>query len=218
MKGSELHKTWAWAGFALGLFLIVLQGTITIPLRMAEGGGPLRALVFYFSFFTIIANAGLVLVYFAVASGRARLKALAGPTARTMMAGAILVVMLVYALVLQPLWDPQGLMLWADIGLHYVAPLVYLAWWLAGPHPVRLRWGRAGVMMILPAAYGVWVIVRGLWIGRWPYPFVSLPDLGWGAMLVNMAVMLAVFLAAFLAAIAVSRAMNARARFGLLPR
>lgn len=218
MKGNELHKTWAWVGFALGLFLIVLQGTITIPLRMAEGGGPFRALVFYFSFFTIVANTGLVLVYFAVASGRRRLKALAGPTARAMLAGAIAVVMLVYALVLQPLWSPTGLMWWTDLGLHYVAPILYLAWWVAGPHPVRLRWQRAGVMMILPLAYGAWVIVRGLWIGRWPYPFVSLPDLGWGGMLANMAVMLVVFLAAFLAAIAVSRAMHARARYGLLAR
>jgi len=213
---KDLHDKLAWAGFALGIFLIVLQGTITIPLRMAEGGGPFRALVFYFSYFTILTNTGLVLVYFAAASGRRRLRALAGPTARTLMAGSILVVMVIYALLLAPVWKPEGLMKWTDIGLHYVAPLLYLVWWLSGPHPVPLRWERAAVMMTYPLAYCVWILARGAVIDRWPYPFVSVPDLGWARVIANIAGMAILFLIVFLAFIALTRMLNTRARYGRL--
>lgn len=215
---KEWHENLAWAGVALGIFLIVLQGTMVIPARMAEGGGPLRALVFYFSYFTILTNTGLVLVYFAAASGRRRLRFLAGPTARTMMAGSILMVMLVYALVLAPLWNPRGLMLVTDIGLHYLAPVLFLVWWLSGPHPVPLRWERALVMMIYPLGYCVWVIGRGLVIDRWPYPFVHVPDLGWGRVIANFSGMAVVFLLVFLALIALGRVLHGRTRLGRLRR
>lgn len=215
---TDLHTTIAWIGFVLGLFLITLQATQSIPLRMAEGGGFFRALVFFFSFFTILTNLGVTLVYLAVASGQPRLRFLAGPTARTLLAGSIFVVMMIYALVLQSLWNPQGLMWVADMGLHYVAPILFLVWWLIGPHPVRLRWGRVGVMMLYPVIYLVWVVVRGVSIGRWPYPFVSVPDLGWGRVLVNMTGMAVLFLVVFLGVIALSRALNARSRYGLLAR
>lgn len=216
--GADWHRKLAWAGFVLGVVLVVLQGAMVIPQRMAEGGGPFRALVFYFSFFTILTNTGVALVYLAVASGRRRLRALAGPTARTMMAGSIFVVMVIYALLLAPITDFRGLMRVLDIGLHYVAPVLYLAWWLAGPHPVRLRWGRAAVMMAYPLGYCAWVLVRGVAIGRWPYPFVSVPDLGWARVLLNMAGLAVLFALVFLAAIAISRALHARSRYGLLLR
>jgi hypothetical protein len=215
---KDMHTTIAWIGFALGLFLITLQATQTIPLRMAEGGGIFRALVFFFSFFTILTNLGVTLVYFAVASGSPRVRFLAGPTARAMMAGSIFVVMVIYAALLQSAWNPQGLMKLSDIGLHYVAPILFLVWWAIGPHPVRLRWGRVGVMMLYPVIYLVWVVIRGISIGRWPYPFVSVPDLGWGQVLVNMVAMAVLFVVVFLGAIALSRALNARSRYGLLPR
>lgn len=215
---TEMHRNIAWAGAGLGILLIVLQGTMAIPARMAEGGGFWRALVYYFSYFTIWTNTGLVLVYFAVAAGRKRLRFLTGPTARTLMAGSILIVMIIYAVLLAPVWNPQGLMLLTDIGLHYVAPVLYLVWWALGPHPVRLRYGRAAVMMVYPVAYCVWVIVRGLTIGRWPYPFVDVSTLGWGPVLLNMAGLSLVFAAVFLGAIGLSRRLHARARFGGLAR
>ena len=215
---NETHRRIAWVGMTLGLLLLILQAFITIPLRMTEGGGFFFALVFYFSFFTILTNTGLVRVYAAGLSGWRRLRFLAGPTARTMMAGAILVVMLVYALLLAPLWNPQGLERLLDVGLHYVAPALYLIWWVVGPHPVRLRYGRVLVMMIYPLGYCVWVIARGITIERWPYPFVSVPELGWGQVLMNMAGLALVFVAVYFAAVAIARRLHARARFGHLMR
>jgi len=212
--GRNWHENLAWAGIGLGLFLIVLQGTITIPLRMTEGGGPWRALVYYLSFLTIWTNIGLVLIYAAAVSGWRGLRVLSGPTARTLMAGSIFMVMAVYAVLLAPVWNPTGLARVADAGLHYLTPALYLGWWLAGPHPVRLRWGRAGVMMLYPVVYCAWIIFRGMAIDRWPYPFVDVSVLGWGQVMTNMAFLALAFLAVYLAAIALGRTLHQRRRFG----
>lgn len=218
MTRNDWHTKLAWAGLGLGLFLVTLQASQIIPLRMAEGGGFGRALVFFFSYLTILTNLGVALVYFASASRKKALRSLAGPTARAMMAGSIFAVMAAHLAQLLPGWNPQGLARLTDLALHYLTPLVFLFWWLTGPHPVHLRWSRVGVMMIYPLAYAVWVVFRGVTIGRWPYPFVSVPDLGWGQVLVNLALMLVIFALVYLAAVALSRTLNARARYGVLSR
>ena len=215
MTGS-LHVRLAWLGAALGAVLVIAQGFYTIPARMAEGGGIWRALVFYLSFFTIWTNTLLVVIYVAYASALPGLRALAGPTARTLGAGSILLVMVIYAILLSPLNPVTGVERALDTGLHYVAPVLFLVWWALGPHPVPLRWSRAAVMMAWPVGYMVWIIARGLVIDRWPYPFVSLPDLGWGRLVVNLCGLAIVFALVFLALIALSRALHRRNRYGVM--
>ena len=215
MQGS-LHVRLAWLGAVLGLALVIGQAFFTIPMRMEEGGGFLFALVFYLSFFTIWTNILAVVVYYAYASGSSGLRALAGPTARTLVAGSMLVVMGVHAVMLAPLYDPQGLERVLDTGLHYVAPLLFLFWWLAGPHPVALRWQRALIMLAWPVGYAVWIVSRGLVIDRWPYPFLTLLDLGWGRMLGNIAGFTLLFALVFLVMIALSRLLHQRNRRGMM--
>lgn len=215
MNGST-HVRLAWIGAALGVILVIGQAFFIIPVRMAEGGGFWRALVFYFSFFTIWTNTLAVVVYVAYASALPALRTVAGPTARTLIAGSFLVVMAVYAALPAPLYNPQGLERALDTGLHYVAPILFLFWWALGPHPVPLRWSRVSVMMAFPVGYAVWIVSRGLVIDRWPYPFMSLPDLGWGRLLANIAGFTLIFLLVFLALIAVSRALHQRNPRGMM--
>lgn len=217
MRGDGLARL-GWAGVALGLALLILQGAITIPARMAEGGGPLRALVFFFSYLGIVVLAGQTLVWFAAVSGRRRLRGLSGPTARAMMAGAGVALMLVHMPLLSPATAAPGFAGLVDLGVHYLVPLLFLVWWLLGPHPVRLRWGRVGVMLALPIGYAVWVLVRGALIGRWPYPFTAVPDLGWTRVILNLAGLTLAFGLVFLAVVAASRVLHSRARFGLTAR
>ena len=51
------------AGLAVGLFALILQFCITVPASMMVGRGLFGSIVFYFSFFTILTNIGVVLVY-----------------------------------------------------------------------------------------------------------------------------------------------------------
>ena len=208
------HRMLALAGVALGMVVLIWQGSITIPARMLEGGGPFRALVFYLSFLGVLVVLGQMAVWSASSRARPVLPWLAGPTARVTMAASGLVAILLHAPLLVA-GTGGGL---ADLAVHYLVPLAFIVWWVLGPHPVALRWARILPMLAVPVGYAVWVVVRGVTIGRWPYPFVSLPDLGWAQLLINLAGLVLVFALVFLAAIAASRTLHTRARFGLLGR
>lgn len=211
---GRVHRVLALAGVGLGLVVLLWQGSVTIPARMAEGGGPFRALVFYLSFLGVLVVIGQMLVWSASARARPMLPWLAGPSARVMMAGAGMVVILLHAPLLAAGTGGGP----SDLALHYLVPLAFVVWWVIGPHPVRLRWSRVVPMMAIPVGYVLWVVVRGVTIGRWPYPFVNVPDLGWTRGLINMGGLVVVFALVFLAAIAASHTMHARARHGLLAR
>ena len=210
------HATLAWAGLALGLVVLALQGAQTMPARMAEGGGALRALVFYFSYFSVIALAGQVLVWLASAWGIGLLRGLAGPTARTLMAGTGLAVMIGHASGLMTIGLPAPNPLLIDLALHYLMPLVFLTWWATGPHPVNLRWGRLRAMAILPVGFALWVVIRGIAIGRWPYPAVAMPEIGWLWGLVNLGLGVVVGVLALAVALALSKLLHRVARHGML--
>ena len=215
MRNPSWQIRLAWAGVALGLVLLIVQSFYTIPARMAEGGGFWRALVFYLSYFTSWAAILAVLVWFAHASALPGLRTLAGPTARTLVAGAMLMLMGAHALLGPPV-TPQGFERLLDLALHYLLPLLFLLWWLTGPHPVPLRWQRMTVMLALPVGYAVWIVSRGLAIDRWPYSFMSLPAQGWGGLLANIVIMTALFAFVYAALIAVSRVLHHSRRFGAL--
>lgn len=213
---GALHRLLALAGFALGCALLILQATLTIPLRMEQGDSVLRSVVFLFSYFTILANLGVTVVYLAALTGWRGLSALRRPAVRTMMAAFITIVMMVYHLVLAAIWAPEGLMKLADQGLHYAAPILYLAWWLLGPHEKPIRFAKAAPMLLVPLSYAAYALIRGALTGRYPYPFLDVPSLGHAAVAVNVAGLCAVFAVTCLLAIAISRAMHRIAPQGLL--
>ncbi|MCC5987689.1 MAG: Pr6Pr family membrane protein [Pararhodobacter sp.] len=215
MRNPSWQIRLAWAGAVLGLALLIAQAFYTIPARMAEGGGFWRALVFYFSYFTTWAATLAVLVWFAHASARPALHAIAGPTARTLVAGAMMMLIGGHSLLVAPV-PVQGIEWALVLALNYLLPLAFCFWWLFGPHPVPLRWQRLLVMLALPVGYGVWIVSRGLVIDRWPYPFLSLPELGWGGLVFNIVVMTALFAFVYAALIAVSRVMHRSNRHGLM--
>ena len=203
-----LHNLLALAGLMLGAGALGLQAGLVIPMQMQRGDSMPRALVFFFSFFTILTNLAAVLVYYAALAGWRRLSA---PGVRTMIAAYIFVVMVVYHLILAPLWSPQGWWLVADHALHTAAPLLYIAWWLSGPHPRLLRYGRLWLMLLPPLAYGGYALLRGAVSGRYPYPFLDASALGYPAVAINLLGMAAGFALVCAAAIALSRTRHAKA-------
>jgi hypothetical protein len=128
----------AIAGLCIGLVALVLQFSITIPASILAGRSRLASLIFYLSFFTILTNIGAVLVYSAVLTGRPDW--FGSPRTRAGVAVAIAVVMIVYAAILARLWQPAGLFLLCDMLLHYLTPVLYLAWWLYAGADGSTRW------------------------------------------------------------------------------
>jgi hypothetical protein len=150
----------------------------------------------FFSYFTILSNLLVLLVTAsaALAPESASGSWFAGPVVRGGVALYIGVTMGIYATVLRQLWEPQGAQWWADSGLHYAVPTLYLAWWLfAVPHGA-LRWMHVPRWLLFPAGYLCWVFVRGAWAREYPYPFLDLAARDLPAVLRSCAGVFALFL------------------------
>ncbi|MFZ1772906.1 MAG: Pr6Pr family membrane protein [Rhizobiaceae bacterium] len=199
-----MDKPLAITGFAVGAFAVILQFALTIPARMNAGRDLAEALVFFFSFFTILTNIGAVLVY-AASLLRGRLSFFATPLARAAIAVCITIVGLVYATVLAKIWAPEGLFWLCDVLLHYAAPVIYALWWLTAGRSGTLQWSDAPRMLVFPVLYLVYAMMRGLLTGLYPYPFIDAAALGLGPALVNAAVVALVFLVFSFGAVALDR-------------
>lgn len=175
-----------WIGFVLGAAALILQFAIAIPLRLSNGDSFGGAVVFYFSFFTILTNLMLVLIYSSELWPWSWLGWLRSPVTRAMMAAAITLVMVFYHFVLAPTWDPEGWALVADTALHYATPLVYLAWWVATVRHGQLKWADIPAMLVPPTLYLIYVLVRGAAIGEYPYPILEADVIGYGAVALNV--------------------------------
>jgi hypothetical protein len=190
------------AGFALGLFALLLQLWLTIPARMAAGHGLIEAIVFYFSFFTILSNIAAVGVYAgALFPGKVKLfDRLNSATPRATIAVCITIVGLVYATVLAKIWAPEGLFWLCDVLLHYAAPVIFVVWWLLIGRSGTLRFADAIKFLPAPILYLIYALVRGAFTGTYPYPFLDVTALGSTSVAVNcLGVALLFFLFSLLA-------------------
>ena len=187
----------AWFALMLQLYLVIVQSP--------PGLAMLGELITYFSFFTILTNLLVALVFTAVAM---RAAAFSSPSVQGGTAVYIAIVGIVYQLLLRQLWNPQGAQLLADMLLHAVIPLGYVVYWLIFAPRTGLRWMDAVVWLVYPGVYLVYVLARGAVSGLYPYPFVDVNVLGYAGVLARAAVLMAVFLGMGLLLVAVSRWMR----------
>jgi len=169
---------------------LVLQFVLLLP----PGGGfegMASASLRFLGYFTILSNIGVAVVCLARASGDA--DGVAGPGPRAALALYITITGLVYVLVLRTLWHPQGAQWWADSGLHYAVPLLYMLGWVLGEHG-GLHWRQLLLALLVPVAYLACALVLGRVTGQYPYPFLDVVMLGWGALLGNVASMALAFI------------------------
>lgn len=182
----RLPRIFTVASFVIGLAALVLQFLLTVPLRLGNGDSLVGAVVYYFSFFTILTNIALVLIYLSELLGADSLGWFRSPVTRGMMAAAITLVMLFYHVVLAGLWAPQGWFKAADVTLHYITPMLYLLWWLfVQPHR-RLRFRDIPPMLLPPLLYLAYAMIRGTIVGEYPYPILEAHKLGYPQVALNV--------------------------------
>lgn len=200
------------AGLTAGLAGLILQFLITIPAAMAAGRGFFGAVVFYFSFFTILTNIAVVLVHISLLSptGYAWAPGFASPRLRAGVAVAICVVTIVYAVVLAPLWQPHGLFLLCNVLLHYVAPGLFVLWWLTAGAEGTSRWEDIPVWLLYPVAYVVYALTRAHFTGEAPYPFLDVRLTGILGVTLGMLGVAALFVALGTAAVFLDRTIGRR--------
>jgi hypothetical protein len=164
----------ALIGLLLGAFALGLQFSLSIPASMANGASLAKAILLFVSFLTILSNTVLVLTYLSALTEWPVLSALRRPVARGTAAALILLVFLYYHFVLGPTKSWEGSWYFANLLLHYVAPLFYLLWWLLAQEHGKLRWRDLPAMALVPLIYLPYALVLGTWLGAYPYPILDL--------------------------------------------
>lgn len=197
-----MKKIIAIIGLVIGISALLLNFSLSIPNSMETGRSLAMSVIRFFSFFTILTNSALVLVYAAALLPKVGwLSVFRTPLARTTAAACITLVGLFYYVILSGLWQPEGLSLLADVALHYVTPTVYVLWFSLFHRTGTMNFSRIPLMLALPVIYLIYVMIRGAIIGEYPYPTFAANDIGYGLVAINIGA-LVVFLS-LLSAIAI---------------
>jgi hypothetical protein len=184
----------ALAGILLGVTGLILNFTVIMPDAVtATAQHPARdwpnALIYYFSFFTHLTNLGLVLVYLSDFRAGVWLGWFRRPTTRATMGAVIILVMLYYHFMLAPLYHFTGNLAIANVLLHYVTPILYLAWWGLFSSHGALRFAQIPLLLLPPLIYLIYVLVRGAIVAEYPYEIVDVGKYGYGQVTINAAVL-----------------------------
>lgn len=176
----------------VGAFGVVAQLGLLIQDFLADGKTVAAAVWRFLVYFSILTNMAIVLVGGAMAL--APRSALAGPRVRMAAATAIAIVGIVFAVALRSTMATEGLRAVASHALHDVVPPLFLLAWVLSDHG-ELGWTDALWALIAPTVYTVYGLARGLAENWYPYWFLDLDALSFGAFLTNAALIVAGFLA-----------------------
>ncbi|MEQ8446228.1 MAG: Pr6Pr family membrane protein [Pelagibacterium sp.] len=183
-----MNKALAWAGLAIGGVALVTQFAISMQLYLANGRDVFGALGTFFSYYTILTNIVLVLIYLSDILDTKNLALFRLPITRAMMVANMALVSLFVYFVLRHLTVLERLFFYCDLALHYAAPVLYAIFWFTGPHGA-LRWTMLPAMLAPTFIYFLYAMARGLWVREYPYPILNAVELGYGQVLINAVLM-----------------------------
>lgn len=178
---------------AVAWFGVLLQFALSLALSKANGYSLAHGSITYFGYFTVLSNL-LVAVIASMGLVVPESRAFSG-SVRGCATTAIVLVGIGYHVLLREVWDPQGWQQVADNTLHYVVPLLSLAYWGLFPPRWRLAAYAPLAWGAYPVAYFAYVIVRGELIGSYPYYFIDVGELGFATVLTNALAFLLAFVA-----------------------
>jgi hypothetical protein len=181
-----LGRAVTWIGLIVGCVALLLQFALAVSLRLNNGDSIVGAVIFYFSFFTILTNLTLVFIYASELWPQSALGWFRSAVTRGMMAAAITLVMVFYHLILAETWEPQGLALVCDLALHCVTPILYVLWWAFFSRHGTLKFSDIPTMLVPPTIYLIYALVRGALTDEYPYPILEAGRIGYAAVALNV--------------------------------
>ncbi len=204
-------RAMAVGGFLIGGGALVLQFFLTLSLRLGEQGDSLvGTLLFFFTFYTILTNIMLVLIYLSEFLPARWLDWWRSPVTRAMMAGAITLVAVFNHLLLRGLLELSGPSLFADTLLHYVTPVYFVAWWLIFQPKGVLRLADIPWMLLPTLIWLAWAMVRGAVVDQYPYPILNATRLGYPQVALNCLLVFIGLVAIYLVVVALDRLLGRR--------
>lgn len=146
----------------------------------------------FFSFFTIESNllAVIILIVSALALDRGKQSRLVA-----MLRGAntmnMIVVGVVFALLLSGIQDAEFTAVpWDNMVLHYIMPIAVAVDWFVDIPRLRIAFGQALAWVLFPVAYVIYSLVRGHYVGWYPYPFLNPSEHGYTGVAITSAALL----------------------------
>jgi len=180
------------AGFgALFSFTLTVLGTYpsqnTKPTSLGFAGqGLLGRVLDYFTYFTLWSNI-LVAIVMLMLFARPNRDSFWFRAFRLDSVLMIVVTGIVYSVLLAATTTNQGLEVWTNFFLHVLTPiLTFVVWLIAGPRG-WISWRIIAASLIVPIIWLVFVLVRGAFIGAYPYGFLDVATYGFGTVLTNAA-------------------------------
>jgi hypothetical protein len=130
----------------------------------------------FFSYFTNLSNLLAAFVLLLSAFTRSPQSPVVG-VLRYVSAVNMAVVGIVFVVLLRNV-DLGALLPWVNFVLHYVMPVAVVLDWLFRPPGARLRSKDLALALVFPAAYLAYVLLRGVSMGWYPYPFLNPAGVG----------------------------------------
>jgi hypothetical protein len=192
----------------LGTIVLVVAAIIAPALDLASRGtfDPTR----FFAFFTIQSNLiGVVAFAWLLATGDGP----RSPTLDRLRGAATLYLTITFFVVILLLSgvDVQLDMVWVDVVLHKVFPIVIVLDWVLDPPRIRITIRDVLVWLVYPIGWAVLTVIRGALDGWYPYPFLDPANGGYGQVTIVIA---AITLAFVVVGLIIRAVGNARASDG----
>jgi len=202
----------AWSG-------VLLQLVLSLRMALANGHNLVHGLVVYLGYFTVLTNLFVALVLSALAfpgagNGGALVRLLRHPSTLGCAVTSIVLVGLGYHFLLRHIWNPQGAQWLADTLLHYVTPMAFCFYWLWALPKTGMGWRSPAGWCLYPLGYFAYALVRGEWLGAYPYPFIDVSAIGYSGTLFNALGLLLVFLVVAGLLLALGKALERRRSVG----
>jgi hypothetical protein len=168
-------------------FGVFLQGYLSLKLATLNGQTIGQGLSAFLGYFTVLTNILVCLALLLPAIARASVpgRFFASPFAVAGIAANIAFVAVSYHFLLRNVWNPRGAQLLADVLLHYVIPALFIVYWFVYFRTGSLRWVSALLWSIYPTVYFVYVLVRGAFVGTYPYGFIDAGAIGYHRTTIN---------------------------------
>lgn len=164
--------------------VLVIQGHGVLVRPDGRTAGLAERVLRFFSYFTIQSN----LLAAGTALGLIARPDRDGRSWRVLRVAAIVgmtVTFITYIIVLRPIVHLEGLAKLADIGFHYVAPvLTVVGWYQFGPWP-RIDVSSLLRHLVWPFAYLAYILALGALTAWYPYPFINVGKIGYPRTLLN---------------------------------
>ncbi len=102
-------------------------------------------------------------------------------------------VVMIFDLVLQDLWEAEGMQFLLNYLMHKVIPIFYIIYWFNDSPRAHLKYSFSFPWLIAPVIYLTATLIRGNLTGYYPYPFIDVDRIGMATVLYNSVGMLFLF-------------------------